>query len=400
MQLKKLDKTLDGILWVLFLALAGVALWWTISIKAPKLEYVESEKIPYVYTADDGGKYNSYYQLAWYHENFHKPVPVAADPNNGRMVTFKEEYVDEYKAMMTPSKYPFYTRWTWVIFALLLIADAMLVYFGGGAIRDSILYLKLKRHPDFVDCAYFLHETRWACEKKVKKLIADNVGEYVKKKSAEIHAKYREDFANLIELILRRVSYNEDTEVPFYLTYTNKTKDQKKYLAELRSYWDSQIGKDIKAESNIRAINEMIANGNYLSINLLLDESDILYPVAGQLDDLFIDIMGGEVLKFKAYKGAEYKKYKPEGLLFIDINVYNHTNTFTWSGDAVPSGTSIPGVEVEFFIYHFVKGVQTPLWRKFLVPKCSYTAQDKEFSSSELYKDMVQSTIRSFNDKR
>ena len=103
MQLKKLDKTLDGILWVLFLALAGVALWWTISIKAPKLEYVESEKIPYVYTADDGGKYNSYYQLAWYHEKFHKPVPVAADPNNGRMVTFKEEYVDEYKAMMTPS---------------------------------------------------------------------------------------------------------------------------------------------------------------------------------------------------------------------------------------------------------------------------------------------------------
>ena len=53
MQLKKLDKTLDGILWVLFLALAGVALWWTISIKAPKLEYVESEKIPYVYTADE-----------------------------------------------------------------------------------------------------------------------------------------------------------------------------------------------------------------------------------------------------------------------------------------------------------------------------------------------------------
>lgn len=398
MKLKKLDNILDRLLWVVFFVLVILSFYVTWSIKAPKLEYVESEKIPYVYTSNSGEKYNSYYLLAWQHKAFSRPQPVAADPNNGNVMTIKTEYIEEFKAKMPESKYPFYTRLTWLWFGLLVIISALLTYLGGGATRDLILYLKLKSHANFEDCAYFLHEDRIAFKESVKRLIAYNVGEYVKKKSDEIKTKYRPDFANLLIKILKDVAINSDTVVPYYLTYRNNTKDQKSYLAELRSFWDKRVGKDPKSEDIIRNINTLLEN-EYLSINLLLSESDVATAVSRQLDKLFVEILGGEVLKFEGYTLGKHNIFKPEGKLFIDINVTNHSNSFTWNGNAVPKGTCIPGVQVEFKIYHYVNQNQTILWNKYLVPRCHYTAKDSEFSTSELYKDMVISTIDSFNDK-
>lgn len=399
MKLKKLDNILDRLLWVVFFILVIISFCWTWSIKAPKIEYVESEKIPYVYTSNDGEKYNSYYLLAWQHKAFSRPQPVAADPNNGNVVTFKAEYVEEYKAIMPETKYPFYTRWTWGVFGLLVIISALMAYFLGGAIRDAILYLKLKSNADFEDCAYFLHEDRIAFKESVKHLIAYNVGVYVNKKSDELKGKYKPDFANLLIKILKDVSIKSDTVVPYYLTYRDNTKLQKTYLSELRSYWDKMIERDSQARDYIRYINTLLEK-EYIPINLLITEGDISNAVGQELDKLFVEILGGEVLKFEGHMVGSIGLLKPEGKIFIDITVKNHLNYFSWNGNALPVGTCIPGVQVEFKIYHYINREQVVLWNKFLVPQCDYTAKDSEFSSSELYKNMVISTINSFNDKK
>ena len=103
-------------------------------------------------------------------------------------------------------------------------------------------------------------------------------------------------------------------------------------------------------------------------------------------------------MKFSGANSSYAKARKMPNRIFIDINVKNHTNTFTWSGSAVPSGTSIPGIQIEFKIFHYLNGTEQVLWNKHLTPVCTYTAKDEEFASSELYKRMVNETINSFEN--
>ena len=92
MTIKKLDKNLNICLWVIFGLLTIGCFLYSRSFKAPEFEPVESSvKLPYVYSSEDGERYDSYYTLAWMHKNFKKPQVVAYDPNNGSHTTFKEE---------------------------------------------------------------------------------------------------------------------------------------------------------------------------------------------------------------------------------------------------------------------------------------------------------------------
>ena len=59
---------------------------------------------------------------------------------------------------------------------------------------------------------------------------------------------------------------------------------------------------------------------------------------------------------------------------------------------------SIPGIQIEFKIFHYLNGTEQVLWNKYLTPVCTYTAKDEEFASSELYKRMVNETINSFEN--
>lgn len=397
MTTKKLDKALDVCLWIVFGLLVVASFLFSNSFKAPKFEVVETDiKIPYVYYSDDGEKYDSFYVPAWKHEAFSRPKVAVYDPRNGKNAEIKPEYVEDYKAEMPESAYPFYTRWTWGIFALLAAAAALFTYFVGGFFRDMILYLKLKSNPTFENCAYFLYEDRIGFKSSVKKLIGHNIGVYIKTKSQELYKKYREDFAGLLIHILNNVRYSNDTEVLYYLSYNNLTTDQKTYLTRLRSYWDGMIGKSSNAEENILKINQLLEM-TYLPISLLINEHDIYSAVDRQLNKLFTGILGSEVLKFNAAEHRYAKAAKLANKMFIDINVRNHSRYFTWSGSAVPAGTSIPGLEIEFKIYHFVNGTEKVLWDKYLVPVCTYQAKDDEFAASELYKKMVIQTIETFD---
>lgn len=398
MTTKKLDQILDVCLWVLFVLLVVGSFVFSRTFKAPKFEVVEtSVQIPYVYSSNDGERYDSFYGLAWMHEAFSRPKVVAYDSRNGQYATIKDEYVDEYKALMPESQYPFYTRWTFAFFILLAIASGFFSYFVGGWFRDLILYMKVKSSNDFKECAYFLYEERVGFTSDVKKLIGVNIGRYINEKSQQLYKKYNPEFANLLLQILRNVQISENTEVAYYLTYNNQTTDQAQYLRHLRSYWDSKIGQHPNAEGNVAYINELLTR-TYLPVTLLVSDTDISKTVSNQLNKLFTNILGSEVLKFESYGSHYAKTIKRPNCVFIDIIVRNHTNTFTWSGPEVSPGTKIPGLEIEFQAFHFVGGEKKVLWDRYLLPKCTYTDKEGEFASSELYKSMVLETITTFEN--
>ena len=398
MDTKKLDKTLDECLWVIFGLLVIGSFVFSRTFKAPKFEVVETSiQIPYVYSSEDGERYESFYVPAWKHDDFSKPKVVVYDPRNGNSAELKPEFVQEYKAQMPESKYPFYTRWTLAIFGLLAVAAGFFTYYVGGYFRDMILYLSLKAKPSFQGCAYFLYEDRVGFRKDVKGLIGKNIGVYINTKSQELYKKYREDFASLLVHILNSVRRTNDTEIAYYLTYNNLTTDQKTHLLHLRHYWDGKIGQDANAEGNVKFLNTLIEK-KYSQISLLIDENDICTAVSNQLNKLFAGILGSEVLKFVAYDSKNVKIAKLPDRILIDINVRNHYKSFTWSGNAVPSDTNIPGLEIEFKIFHYVNSTEKVLWDKYLVPVCSYRAKDEEFAMSELYKSMVLETINTFDN--
>ena len=401
MNTKKLDEALDISLWVVFGLLVIGSFFFCRTIKAPEYEVVEtSVKIPYVYTSKDGERFDSYYVPAWKHERFKRPKVAVYDPKTGSSSDLKPEYVAEYKAQMPKTEYPFYTRWTDVIFVILAIFVAIFTYLVGGYFRDMILFLKLRKNSSFTECAYFLYEDRIGFTNSVKSLIGRNVGVYIDTKSQELYNRYREDFATLLVHILNSVKANNDTDIAYDLTFRNLTKDQKTYLKELRSYWDGQIGKNVYAEENVKYINTLIEK-KYLNVKLLVDENTVSTAVSRQLGKLFTDILGSEVLRFSSDKSASgkfYKALKSSDRISIDINVRNHHKYFTWSGSAVPDDTAIPGLEIEFKIFHYVDRVEKILWDKFLVPVCKYEAKDEEFALSELYKSMLLDTISTFDN--
>ena len=398
MTIKQLDKKSDICLWVLFALLTVSSFGVSRIFKAPKFEPVEtSVQIPYVYSAEDGERYDSFYGLAWMHSAFSKPQVVVYDTRNGHHAELKKEYIEEYKAMMPETQYPPYTRWTFAFFVLMAIASGFFSYYVGGWFRDLILYIKVKSTNDFADCAYFLYENRIGFKRMVKALISKNIGKYIREKSPQLYKKYRSDFADLIVQFLKNVQIYKHTEVPYYLTYSDLTTDQMSYLNRLHSYWNSQVGQNEHAASNVTTINRLLTY-TYYPITLQLNEGDIASSVSNQLNKLFTNILGGEVLKFEAYVSEYAKSAKNPDSIFIDINVRNHSNTFTWSGKEIPAGTSIPGLEIQFQVFHFVAGEKKILWNRYLVPKCTYTAKEGEFSSSDLYESMVLETISTFEN--
>ena len=158
MKIKTIDQTFDFCLWGVFIALIIGSWFLTKSISAPEFELVQSDiKFPYEYTSTDGDQIKSVYYLAWKHDQFSKPKIVVYDPSNGNWNTIKDEYIEEYKAIMPNSQYSFWQRCFWLLLIIFIIISAFATYFIGGLIRDAILYVIVKKHYSFSDCSYFLY---------------------------------------------------------------------------------------------------------------------------------------------------------------------------------------------------------------------------------------------------
>lgn len=394
MTIKKLDKNLNLCLWVIFGLLTIGCFLYSRSFKAPEFEPVESSvKLPYVYSSEDGERYDSYYTLAWMHKNFKKPQVVAYDPNNGSHTTFKEEYVKEYEAMMPDSEYPFHTRWTLAIFGLLALVAGAVTYIGGGYVRDAILCSKIEQNKKFTDCSYFLFHERIGFKKKVQSFIGDCIGAYINEKSPELYKQYRKDFADLLVNILRDIQKRNTTDISYKLRFANLTTGQQSYLSGLREFWASKIGTEEKAQAYVNDVDRLMTR-KYLDIDLRATASSIRLEVDDQMNKIFTDILGEEIFKFHGETYSGYSLVPASDCLYVDIIANNHSNSFTWSGDDIPADTHIPGISVSFNIYHYVDKQETLLKKRVLGPVCDYTATEGLFDKSDLYNSMVIGAIR------
>lgn len=396
MKIKQIDKNIDKVLWGIFVLLVLGSLYLAYDFSAPKYEIVESDvRFPYEYVDDDGNKQQSEYQLAWYHEDFSKPQIVAYDPTTDEAVVIKDEYISEYKSIMPESKYSFIHRCFWVVFAILALISAALVYFVGGAIRDYILYLIIKRNPTFTNCAYFLYDAsdRKCKVDSVRLLIGEGIGKYIDSKKEDMFKKYKPEFANLVINLLQQIRKQNSTTISFDYIYENKTISHMEYLKSLVDYWRSMIGKDESAAENLKILENDLIPLNYVLLSVKTTKEDLLDVVSKQLKMLFSEIMGDDVFNFQANKSNVNSER--EDAIYLKTTIENSTKYFYWGSD---KSKFYPGINVMFEIYHYVEGKKSIMWKRYLPAKCTYSAEESNFSVDSLYNTMVKDTISSFND--
>lgn len=400
MKAKFLDIFMNILGVALFLLLVVVSYVKVKDFCAPEFEVVDyAERIPYEYTDDEGIRRTSEYRVAWYHENFGKAYVAAYDPSTGKYAAFKDDYAIELKKVIPPSKYSFIHRCFWGIFILLVAASAALIYFVGRYLRDILLYLFIRVVPSFTNCSYFLFtaDKRTCCVKSVEKLIPRSIHRYIRKEEKRLYKKYTAEFAGLVINMLRQIALQESTKIKFRLIYNEDLVLQHVYLAGLLNYWKGKIGQDKNAASNVEYLIRL-QSYTYIPVGKIgFTAQSFEHEVSVQLKKLFAEVIGCEIFNFVADTSSRAQTNEA-GCLYINIKVANSSKCFTWSGNEIPTGTYIPGLEVMFEIFHYVGGEPKVLWRRYLSPECDYTAQKGCYNEKAMYRNMVAKTISLFYD--
>ncbi len=396
MSLKKLNNILDGCLSVIAILLIRVCWWGAEKITAPDYERIKSEvRFPYSYDTKDGESRDSYYELAWSHKGY-SPALVAHDFYNGRTKEIKEEYLAEYKADATPSKYKgFWYHIFWVWFGIFVIIDIIIVYRYGQELRDRILFSKLKRNITFENCTYFLYHDRYAYQFEVRMMLPATAPQYIINKKRELEAKYSPAFVSLIVELLRKVALQGSTEINYHYSFSDELKPQQDYLNNLQQYWRTQLGAKPKAQEYINDI-ERLKGYIYAPFPDFGGAEEYAPSVTSQLDKLFKEIMGSEVFRFNACKYMLAEALKKPGMLFVSTRLLNTVQNFTWSSRS--DSFRFAGIDIEFAVYAYEDKKKQVLWNHLLTPKCNYTASDDEFSEQALYRNMVHTTIGTFTE--
>lgn len=400
MKISSSEKFLDGVLWAIFIALGIYSYFLSKDFSAPKYEVVNTDvRFPYEYINDEGARIQSEYQLAWYHPQFKKPTIVVYDPSNDKVSTIKDDYISEYQAIMPASQYKFIHRCFWVVFALLVIVCGVCVYFVGGFLRDNILYLYVKNNPIFENVAYFLHKDseRLAGVKKVEALIPVSIDRYIVQERSIIYRKYKKEFADLIMQFLEQIRQQNSTKINFYYLFDVNVKPHHLYLMELLTNLTTTNQTYPALQDDIAAVRNAHAK-KYIDINLDgICANEFSGAVAIQLDEMFTDVMGSPIFTFYPKHISNPNSYQTSSTIFVKVTVLNSFNSFTWSGTQIPAGTSIPGLNVRFELFHYLDSKPFMLWSKTLPAQCSYTVDETNtFSVKDLYKNIVHTTINTF----
>lgn len=397
MAIKKFDSNFDTALWIIFIAL-GIASWFLCkNLSAPEYERVDNPIVKsYTYTDDDGDVVESQYEAVWYHKNFSSPSIVLYDGSRDKAFEIKDEYLPEYESLMPESRYgAFFYRWFWVMFALFVIVAGLVVYYVGGALRDTILYNKIKSNPTFADVAYFLYTDRVCKRDDVRALIPATIDSYIKNQIPQLAKKYPQSFVNLVISLLCEIKRQNDTKIKFFLQYLENTKDQLEYLKVLSAYWASPERTHPDA-AKYRERVDFLRQKKYIKIESTVTPQEVAEIVTRQLNKLFTDIMGSEVFSFQAYESTMLDNFKLNGSIFVKVETENTPRTFTWSGDGYKD-IEFPGIDVRVTIYHYDSKEKKILWNKLLEPKCTYEAETLKIS--DLYDNMIKKTLESFDEE-
>lgn len=397
MTIKKFDSNFDIALWIIFIVL-GIASWFLCkNLSAPEYERVDNPIVKaYTYTDDDGDVVESQYEAVWHHKSFSSPRIMLYDESRDKGLKIRDEYLPEYQSQMPESRYgAFFYRWFWVMFILFVIVSAFAVYYGGGALRDTILYNKIKSDPTFADVAYFLYTDRVCKRDDVRALIPATIDNYINTKTPQLQKKYSPTFVNLIINLLYAIKSQNDTKIKFYLTYLENTKDQLEYLKMLSAYWASPERTHPDA-AKYRERVDFLRQKKYIKIESTVTPQEVAEIVTRQLNKLFTDIMGSEVFSFQAYESEMMETWKVNGSIFVKVETENTPRTFTWSGEGYKD-IEFPGIDIRVTIYHYVQKEKKILWNKLLEPKCTYKAETLKIS--DLYDNMIKKTLESFDEE-
>ena len=400
MKISSFEKFLNGVLWAVFLALATYSYFLSKDFSAPEYEVVTLDvRFPYDYIDKEGARIQSEYQLAWYHPQFKKPTIVAYDPSNDKVSTIKDEYLPEYQAIMPASQYKFIHRCFWVVFALLVIVSGIFVYFAGGFVRDNILYMYVKNTPIFENVAYFLHteSDRLACVKEVEALIPVSIDKYIAQESLIVYRKYKKEFADLIMQFLWQIRQQNSTKINFYYLFDVNVQPHHLYLSELLLNLTTTTQSYPALKDDIEMVRKACEK-KYIDINLDgISANEFSGAVAIQLDKMFTDVMGTPIFTFYPKHISNANSYQTFSSIFVKVTVLNSFISFTWSGNQIPAGTYIPGLNVRLELFHYLDGKPCMLWSKTLPAQCSYTVDENStFSKKELFQNIVRTTISTF----
>ncbi|MEZ3591587.1 MAG: hypothetical protein K1V84_11165 [Muribaculaceae bacterium] len=401
MNCKKLDNILNVGLWIIGIGCIIGSWFLAEAITAPHYELANSsyhEK--YQYEKEDGERAVSFYDLAWEHKSvFTKPLPVIYDSERDIAFRIKEEYIEQYRAMMSPSKYSgFWHRMFWVWFIVFSVICCYVIITYGPVLRDRILYLWLKHNaaPDFVDLTYFLyHDRNEAVADKVRKMVPEAASRHIEAHKLEMMMNYSPTFYGIINRWMDIIRATGSTSIPFYYTFNNQLKPQGEYLDELERYWESQRGIDSAADGMIKIIKNLKMK-DYVTIPKIVCTDAIRESVVGQLKKLFSDILGNPIFNF--YIRSDFDRVFRQNRRYISVNttlLNAGNNGFTTKAISY-SAMTFPGIRIIFTVDYVVNGNVTTLWRKELPPKCEYCAPEDEFNERDLYNRMVINTIDTF----
>lgn len=396
MKVKQFDNRFDVLLWALFIILLFPCWKLADKITAPKYERNNKDiTIEYSFTKDDGSHVNSKYELIWGHEGY-SPRLKFRDFQYDRTADVADQYLNEYLATAAPSAYPHWWQHIfWWMFGGLAVIDALTICFAGQWIRDQLLYRKIVKNPQFVDCTYYLYHVRFAHVDDVKRLLPLGASKYIESKIPELQKKYSQDLVSLVYRTLCTVVAQKSTQIKYYLSFKNSLKNQNDFLEDIQKYWYSRRGADPKAQQYIDDL-EKYKKERFEPFPQF-SENEFHENVTRELDEIFKKVMDSELFKFEAYKHPFATALKIPGIIFVDVTLMNSESSFTWSGDKAVD--KFAGIRVKFSIYIFRNKEKVILWEKILPPSCNYTSTDEDFKPEHLYRNMVITTIDTLSSK-
>lgn len=396
MTVTKFDNTFDITLWILFLIL-GVTSWFLADkICAPGIEYVDNPIVKsYTFSNDDGDIVESEYEAVWVHKAFSSPRIMLYDKRYDKSYNVADEYILEYESLMPETRYKaFFYRWFWVIFPLFVILSALILYFGGGVIRDYILYRKVKNDPTFSNVAYFLYYDRICKSDDVRALIPFTIDNYIKNKTPQLEKKYQPSLVKLIVDMLFTIRHTRNTKIMFFISYLENTKDQLEYLKGLSAYWDSQIGKNPKAEEFKESV-DSYRQLKYEKFTSSFTTEKVSEIISKELNSLFKEVIEEAIFTFTGNTMNQGDKYKIPGNLYVTVETENTPRYFTWTVSDSSYKKYLAAVNIRVKIYHYEGDKKIMLWNHLLNAKCTYSADT--LNVTDLYDNMIKETIGEFN---
>lgn len=381
MKAKNLN-TLLNVLIAVFIGWGTYVTWsYFSSMAAPEYEVVNIDmRWEYEFTDDDGQKIVSHYLPAW-----HDGKAVAYDPIYKKSTTFKAEYENEISQKMPPSQYGTLSHWMGVISFVMAIVAAIGLFLLGIVVKEYLLAVYASKTRRFSDVTFFFKEDRWAGNAIARKAYRETVADYVNRKRKDIQAKYKPEAASMLIGMLDYIRYADSPTIPYQITMSNNTMSMPQYITKSIAYWEQQIGKNSDAENAINYYRSK-RDIKYEEYTIFTKVGDISANVSTQLNKIFEKLMDDHIFTFEPYKWH----YKPE--LTVNVELVNAFDTFTPNGKDY---LKYPGVGV--YVSFTRKGAL--IWRQFLTPKCNYTYEENSFSASDMYENMIKTTLATLSEK-